>query len=247
MLGLLLPFFCSRAPAQIVNIEDKRVSYDSSGWYGTLDLGGQLTRNQNTVVTLNGALRLDRVGRRSEQLLLADYRLVQVSGQNALNTGFGHYRYGYDLGPDWRWETFGQLQYNEQIRLRLRALLGSGLRRRLLEREFSRAYLGTLLMYEYDEVAAGQFIYQDLRLSAYLTGTVRLLPGLQLSNTTYYQPVLFLGEARLSSVTGVELSVSRRLSATSTYSITRDARLARELTDVPVTTYFWKNGLRWRF
>ncbi len=239
--------FASCVCAQIVNIEDKRKGFDTIGWFGQLDLGGTLNKNQNTVVTLNGGLRLDRVGRRVKQLILADYRLVQVSGDNALNAGFGHYRIGYELNDNWRWETFGQLQYSEQLKLRLRGLLGSGLRRRLLEADRGRGYLGVLLMYEYDELDGGRLIYQDMRLSNYLSLAVRLLPNVELSNTTYYQPILFGFRGRLSSVTNVTFSINERIAVTSNYSISHDARTAEDLNGVPSTTYIWKNGLRWRF
>ena len=245
LLALHLP--CPRVPAQIVNIEDKRRTFDERGTYGNVDLGGSLNKNNNTVVTLNGALRVDRVRERTEVLLLADYRLVQVSGDNALNSGFGHLRFGYDLSEAWRWETFTQVQYSEQLRLRLRFLLGSGPRLRLYEREGRRAYLGVLAMYEYDEVAEGKFIYQDFRASSYLTLAVTLYENVNLSNTTYYQPVLYNWQSRISSVTGIEISLGERLSLTSNYSITHDARLVQGIEGVPPTTYSWTNGLRFRW
>jgi len=108
LLLIFLPGTCGRA--QIVNIEDKRKALDSLGWSGQLDVNGSLTRNNNTVVTAGGALRLDRLGRRSNVLFLTNYRLVQVSGNNAANAGFGHLRYGWEPKDGWRWETFTQVQ-----------------------------------------------------------------------------------------------------------------------------------------
>ena len=60
-LGLTLLFslfLCTRGRAQIVNIEDKRKSLDSIGWFGQLDLSGSLTKNNNTVLTAGSSLRL---------------------------------------------------------------------------------------------------------------------------------------------------------------------------------------------
>jgi len=108
---LFILIFCTCGRAQIVNIEDKRKALDSLGWYGQVDVNGSLTRNNNTVVTAGGALRLDRLGQKSNVLFLADYRLVQVSGKNATNAGFGHARYGWEPKDGWRWEAFTQLQY----------------------------------------------------------------------------------------------------------------------------------------
>ena len=96
---------------------------------------------------------VDRLGLRGNVLFLADYRLVSVDDNNALNAGFLHARYGFEPkgGDGWRWETFSQIQYNEQLRLNLRFLAGTGIRRRLYRNKGSRAYLGILYMFEYDE------------------------------------------------------------------------------------------------
>ena len=257
-LCFLLHLFAPALRAQIVNIEDKRTRYDSAGYYGRVDLGGSLAKNNNTVVTLNGALRVDRIRGRNETLFLADYRLVQVSGANALNAGFGHLRHGYDLramGDVWRWESFAQLQYNEQLRLSSRMLLGSGIRRRLFDfgqedggKDRGRGYLGVLYMFEYDEFSSSELQYTDHRLSSYLSLTYSPLEALTLSNTTYYQPILpDLNDPRVSVVATAVLRLTSKLAVTSNFSLTHDRRLGRDFPEVPETVYSWVNGLRYSF
>lgn len=239
---------CGRA--QIVNIEDKRKALDSLGWFGQLDLGGSINKNKNKVTTLSGALRLDRLGLRGNVLFLADYRLVSVDDNNALNAGFLHARYGYEPkgGDGWRWETFSQIQYNEQLRLNLRFLAGTGIRRRLYRNEGSRAYLGILYMFEYDELRESSITYRDHRMSTYLTLSIRLLPNLSLASTTYYQPRLpDFNDTRVSSVFSVNLDITKRLRFNTKFSLTHDARVSRDLPDVPETTYTWVNGIRLNF
>ncbi|PPK84301.1 uncharacterized protein DUF481 [Neolewinella xylanilytica] len=245
---LCLVLFCTRATAQIVNIEDKRKGFDTVGWYGQIDLGANLTRNVNQVISVNGAIRVDRKGRTNSLLGIADYKLVQVSGDNALNAGFGHLRHAYYLSDKWRWETFGQLQYNEQIRLQLRGLLGTGPRLKVLSIDNNRVYLGTLYMYEYDEVAEGEIIYRSHRLSSYLSFNLYPWEQLSVSNTTYYQPVLpDFQMPRISTVTSLSLKVTTRLSVQTSFSLTHDPLLNQGLPDVPNTTYEWINGLRYSF
>ena len=241
-------FACTCVRAQIVNIEDKRKGFDTLGWYGQIDLGGNLTKNKNTVISLNGSVRVDRKGKRNLLLGLLDYRLVQVSGANALNAGFAHLRYAYYLSDRWRWEAFTQVQYNEQLRLGLRYLVGSGPRLKLYSHKDDRIYAGVLYMYEYDELAEGTITYSDSRLSAYLSFSVYPWPNLSLANTTYYQPVVpDFRLPRLSSITTLELGLSDRLSLTSRFNVTHDALLNQGLADVPSTTYQWTNGLRYTF
>ena len=246
---LLFPMACTCVLAQIVNIEDQRVSLDTLGWHGRIDLGANLTKNTNSVTTLSGSVRLDRLGQKANVLLLADYKLIQVSGANAVNAGFLHARYGYELKDPWRWESFTQLQYNEQLRLTARWLIGTGIRRRLYRTKGNnRAYFGLLYMYEYDEISESDIFYRDHRLSGYLTFRYPFGETLTLANTTYYQPRLpDFTVPRISSVTNISVSVTTRLQLTSNFSLTFDERINRDVAEVPATTYQWTNGLRYVF
>lgn len=250
-LTLLLCFFlrtCGRA--QIVNIEDQRRKLDSLGWTGQVELGGKVARNRNRVITLSSGLRFDWRGPQANILLLADYRLVQVDDNNGLNAGFLHLRYGYALAEDdrWRWESFTQVQYNEQLRLTLRWLLGSGLRRRLFQEAEARAYVGILYMYEYDELAETDLLYRDHRLSSYLTFSLQPLKGLTLASTNYYQPRLpDFSDARFSSVGTATFALTRLLALNARFSLTHDPRASRDLPDIPATTFALTTGLRLNF
>ena len=250
LTALLIALLGTCVRAQIVNIEDQRRKLDSLGWFGQLDLSGNLTSNSRRVITAGGNFRLDRLGRRGNVLLLADYKLVAIDGNNALNAGFLHARYGYEPeGRDgWRWESFSQIQYNEQLRLTLRFLAGTGLRRRLYRVNGSRAYLGVLYMYEYDELSASRITYRDHRLSNYLTFNWRTGKRLTLASTTYYQPRLpDFRDPRVSTVATATVGLTDRLRFTTKFSLTHDARVTRDLPDVPATNYAWTNGLRWVF
>lgn len=245
---ILTLLYAVAANAQIVNIEDKRSGLDTIGWGGQLDLNGAYARNNNEVITLGAALRLDRRDRRGEWLLLTDYRLVKAGGQNALNAGFGHLRAGRDFAPGWRWESFTQLQYNERLRLKARWLLGTGVRRRLFVTRGSQAYLGVLYMYEYDEFTESRLFYRDHRLSNYFTLRTQLSPALYLAGTAYYQPRLpDFNDTRLSLVTNATLSVTSTLRFTTNLALTRDDRLNEDFPEVPATTLNWTNGLRFTF
>ncbi|TXF91434.1 DUF481 domain-containing protein [Neolewinella aurantiaca] len=243
LLSVLTPCTCARA--QIVNIEDKRKALDSLGWFGQLDVNGSLTKNNNTVITVGGALRLDRLGQRGNVLFLSDYKLVQVSGDNATNAGFLHARYGWEIKDGWRWETFTQVQYNEQLRLNLRFLVGSGIRRRLYRNGQSRAYLGVLYMHEYDEMTDSEIVYRDHRMSNYFTIRAQLTPTISLASTSYYQPRLpDFTVPRISSVASVAVTFSNSLRFTSNFSLTYDERVNRDFPEVPATVFTWLNGLR---
>jgi hypothetical protein len=245
---LFLGGICTCVSAQIVNIEDQRKGFDTLGWFGQLDLGGNLNRNSTTTLSLNGALRVDHRAERHALLGIADYRLVQVSGKNGINAGFAHIRYAYYFNDRWRWEAFTQVQYNEQLRLGLRSLVGTGPRLKLVAGKRNRVYVGALYMYEYDELAERSIFYRDHRLSSYLSFNLYPFSRLSLTNTTYYQPILpDFSLPRISSVMGLSLQLTGSFSLTSTFNVTHDALLNRGLDEVPETTYSWVNGLRYVF
>ena len=235
--------------AQIINIESKRGNLqDTSGLFGFLDLGFNLTSNTKTIINTRASLRLEWLKGKHRLLLLGNYNLVSVNDDRFINNSFGHLRHGYELRKWLRWESFGQIQENELLRISFRGLLGTGPRFRVFIREKQQVYLGTLYMFEYNEVSDTAFIQRDSRLSTYLSLALQPSPTLSISNTTYAQPVITNpGDIRLSSITRLSLKISSRLSYTLTFNITYDSRLSSEAEGVPSTVYSFINGLRWNF
>lgn len=233
---------------QIVNIEDRRAKLDTIGWFGQLDLGGQYTRKATEVLTLNGGFRLDRLAEKNHWLLLGDYRVVRANGNNFLNAAFGHLRYGVVLGPNWEWEVFTQLQYDERIRLSLRSLLGTGPRLRLVEGKRGDLFLGIIYMFEYDELSNDDRVFRDHRISSYLSLHWSFPGGARLANITYYQPRLpNFNRTRISTSTTLAMPLGKRLSFTTRFNLTYDARINQLFVEVPKSTFVWSNGLRWKF
>lgn len=234
---------------QIVNIEDRRVIQDSVGWAGQIDLGGNLTRNRNRVLNLNAELRLDRLTRRREKLLLlGSYRVVRAGQNSFLNAGFGHLRYGRELSERVSWEAFTQIQYDQQIQLKLRLLAGTGPRLRVADGDKAKLFIGLLYMREYNELRDRPLILRDHRLSNYLSLDWRINPQIRLNNTTYFQPRLpDFNQVRLSSGTSLQFNFTTNLSLRSTFNATLDERVNDIFPEVPALTFTWANGLRWRF
>lgn len=251
-LGLffLLP---GLAQSQIVNIEDRRSqNRDTILWLGNLQLGFNLVENGKAVYTLNGGINAEYIHHRHVFLSFTRYNLVRAGEEDFVNDGFQHLRYNYELKPRLTWEIFAQAQYNERIKLRLRTLLGTGLRFSLLPIESEqRAYLGFSYMYEYNEEnqeADGvPFIsyFRDHRMSNYVSFWIKLGENTILANTSYYQPLLNnFADLRLSSQTSVQIGITRKLKFNTKFSIIYDSRVPDEVSN---TIYNWSNGLRLDF
>ncbi len=241
-------FFTQLATAQIVNIEDKKTQLDTNALQGQLDLSSKLTQNAKTVFALSSSIRIDKQAELDHWMLLANYNFVRAGEENFIDDGFVHLRYNKSVKNRLQWEAFGQIQYNEKLKIKLRGLLGAGPRFQLYDETTTKLATGLLYMYEYNELNETFGIRRNHRMSAYLT--IRFKPGenIAFSSTSYYQPILNdFKESRLSTVNTLVLRFSQFLSFKSSFSLTYDAQLAEDTSDIPTTTFVWRNGLRFSF
>jgi len=249
-LVLFLLLCCSSIFAQIVNIETRRSSrVDTSGIFGDITLGFNFIENGNTILTINGGLNLEWMKDRHLLLSFTRYNLGRVEQNQFINDGFQHLRYNYKINQRFTWEVFTQAQYNERIRLQLRYLSGTGPRLTIVGNKKHKVYVGVLYMYEYNEesVKDSQTIihFRDHRLSSYLSFSVQPLSNIQISSTSYFQPVVSdFKDLRLSSETSCQIEVTKRLFFNTSFNILYDTRVPE---DVPNTIYAFKNGLKWNF
>ena len=158
-------------------------------------------------------------------------------------------RYNYEINKRLEYEIFTQAQFNNQVRLKLRVLAGTGLRFQLYQAEKQKVYFGLSYMYEYDEIEIVSEVvsfFHDHRMSTYLSASIQpFLDNVTISNTTYYQPVLTnFSDVRLSSQTSLTFLLSKRLRFSTIFSITNDTRVPE---NVPATYYSVRNGIRWDF
>lgn len=233
---------------QIVNIEDKRFSKDTTGLFGQLDVGLNWVRNTSSVISFNTGIRMDYVQKKHTWLLLSNYNLIQTGPNRQVNAGFGHLRWSRNLSDFMSWEAFGQSQFDERIKMRYRGLLGMGPRFSLFSKGKQKLFWGVLYMFEYNELNEGEAFFRDHRLSVSLSAQLQLGPNLRIANTSYYQPVIStFGEARLSSATSAQLKLNHRLSFVTSFNITYDGQIAVLVDGVPKTIHRLTNRIRWVF
>ena len=245
---LLLALGYIPGKAQLVNIEDQRQQLDTTGWFGQIDVSGGLTEYLSSIARLNASVRADYAAANDRWIILGSYHLLQSNSNNILHDWFGHLRYGRSINSKLDWEAFVQTQYNEQLRLKLRQLIGTGPRFTVTEKEKLSAYLGLLYMYEYDAFIESETTFYDHRLSTYFSFQWRPTEIFSLSSTTYYQPLLEdFASSRVATVTNLSFRLSNHFSFQTGISATYDALLAKAVEVVPRTTYTWSNGLRLSF
>ncbi len=247
-LSLLFIIYTGTLFSQIVNIEDRRkILTDTTGIFGSADAGFSLNDNGRRVLNLTANITAELIDGDQRWLALTHYSVVRAGEESFVNQGFQHLRYNKRLRKRLTWEAFGQVQYNERLSITFRGLLGTGPRFRLSKKKADRLFLGTLYMYQYEELRDVGIIHRDHRLSLYLSYRLRFAENINLTGTTYYQPLLTdFSVTRLSSQTAMQFDFTKNLSFKTTFNISLDNRLSEEV-GVPVATYSLVTGIKWIF
>lgn len=241
-----LLFFPLLSFSQIINVESLRKVTDTSGWTGNTSLGFSLTKNTNTLIRLSNNIHLQYKMNNHLALFVNNLGFESSGGQSFVNNGSQHLRYNYKIYKNVTWEAFVQSQYNSIAKIKFRGLAGTGPRFRLLGLDKYRLYLGTLVMYEHEELNEETLIInRDWRASTYLSLSFFPTDNISFVSTTYYQPVLNqIQDYRIASENSFVLGILEKLSLKLTYTLTYDDTPA---TDVPNTFYNLSTGLLYAF
>ena len=246
---LLLGSLClhQATQAQIVNIEDRRIRLaDSVSFGGFADLGLNLYKNNNSVVTAHAAVQMEYLHKKHFILSISQYNFIKSAGNNVLNEGFQHIRYDYGLNDRYVYEAYGQIQYNEQIPLQSRNLVGTGIRVKILKKLTHRIVVGASYMFETERFKDSVSLRVNHRMSSYLAFSIGLPHGSKFSSITYFQPMLAdWSNHRLTSNTTLSLNMTKKLAFTAAFNISYDND--HTLQNIPPVTYSLTNGLRWSF
>ncbi len=219
-----------QAKAQIVNIESKRIQSDSVRRSGSMNFNLSFSENNNLrLFQISGTTtaQIKSKSLKSIWLILASGDLSRAQGSDLSNSGFLHLRHNYKVNSLFRWEAFQQVQYNQVLGFSFRSLSGTGPRFKFLKSKKLFAYLGTLLMYEYEEPQeAGLSIERNFRQSSYLTMNLSFeKAGIELVSTTYYQPGWHtIADYRLLNESGIDFRISKVLSFRTGFTMLYDSR-----------------------
>lgn len=207
----------SPARAQ-VNVEGLRKSLTGRGVHGSI--GGSITTHHgNTMGTELGGSAL--VGyRRGPELvyLTTNASYSSLGGEVRVANAFAHLRYNRSLGERVAAELFTQGETDRFRRLRLRTLVGAGVRLTLAEGETAALFYGASYMYEHTtlgDVSSAVRPSEVHRMNNYAALLIVLDPGRAvLGNTVYFQPRLDdPGDVRLLDVLSLDFTVTGALSA----------------------------------
>lgn len=244
---LFILFFCSlTSTAQILNAESLRKVTDTSGFSGAASLDVNLKRNTNTFFRLSNTLHVQYKMNDHLVLFKNDIAFQKIEGANFENSGIQHLRYNYKLKPQISWELFAQAQYNKISKIDFRGLLGTGPRFKVINSDNYRFYLGTLVMYEQEEVNDGVTpLQRNIRGSAYFSFSIYPNQNISIVSTTYYQPQFkYFNDYRISSQTSLLVALFKNFGLKTSYTFTYDAAPAL---GIPTSQYDLSTGIAYTF
>ncbi|MFM7683629.1 MAG: DUF481 domain-containing protein [Bacteroidota bacterium] len=197
MKRVVIAFFCFflfSVRAQIVNIENKRIYDDSSGISGSIAANFNAIRNQDLLLSAGLNPLIQYKTPMHYYLLYADWNYSKGANNTFSNAGMIHFRYAYRLNKidkyhkksPWKLEAYAQVQYNELLRQKLRALSGVGIRWKIFDIKANRSFLGSSTFYEYEELATLE-VNKQIRWSNYWSWFINS-NNITFTGVNYYQP-----------------------------------------------------------
>ena len=230
---------------QIVNIEQKRLEADSSGFRGSMYANLAINRTTVNLLNVNTGGHVSYNFGKSKILTIAELSLVKGSGEKFSNDGFLHLRYTGSMSKYVSWETFTQMQYNTLTKIDNRWLTGTGTRFQLTDYDNALFFFGILYMYEREVLNSPVETNNDHRMSAYFSFSMKPQETISFNSTTYIQPRLdFWTDYRLLTENTLQLGITDQLSFMVRFRLTYDKFPP---VDVPNLIYDMHNGLIYRF
>lgn len=241
LLLFLFPLFFD---AQVINIESKRFLNDTNGFVGRSDLNFNITQNTQQVITFGVNVHMQYQHNKHRLLAISDLAFIKAAQTDFVNNGYQHLRYGYKIVDRITWETFGQAQYNLVLKLDKRYLAGTGPRFKVLKKKNVRLYVAALYMFEHQEQSNETIIQDNHRISSYITFNIGF-NKLDLSNTTFYQPLLSdPNNYRIASDSNLDIVLTNHFNFRVGFNLLYDTH---QPPGIPALVYSLKNGLSFKF
>ncbi|MDQ6970684.1 MAG: DUF481 domain-containing protein [Mariprofundus sp.] len=231
----------------IINAEDLDLVIDGDGVAGKagFSLSGSSGNSDKVRGEANGHVIWQHGQHR--EMLVGSISYGNSRGVRDTNKSFVHLRHRYDWNETWALEAFAQAQQDEFARLKLRTLLGGGLRWSFKSQQLEwHVGLGSFFEHEALRAAAGIAPVSQLwRGNSYLSVRYVINERIRLQNTVYYQPAWrALSDYRLLDDAALHVALSDRLDLKIVIEMAQDSRPPAGVKHIDTS---YKTGLSFRF
>jgi len=231
ILGVLsLALLGYQMPAvAIVNMDELHFSDRGLGASGALFLNysGANGNEDNSRIGMGFNYRYN--GEVASNLVSANVNRGESNGIRDSNNAFVHMRHIRNINNNRAWEIFAQLEKNEFTRLKLRSLLGGGLREKITDLEERQQFLGLGLFYSEEKLDQAQLLNEDAeqsytRVNFYSLNRLTWSQNTKLYFTFYAQPVINdWKDYRLLGIASLNVAIDSNLKLKISYNLTHDS------------------------
>jgi hypothetical protein len=238
--------------AQIVVVEGFALKEDSTGFQGAAQLNFTSFKNTDQIISLNSNAKVQYYNQEKGQRMISQSNIFFFLNQDApednqINQGYQHLRYNFILSDNWEQENFVQMQYNHQLRIDFRGLIGTGMRFKFWNKEKQFLYSGLSLMYENELERDTSAVHNDPRLSFYLSHFRKFNEEVNVKLISYYQPRLDKwNDFRFSTGLSFFFAVTEKIKYTLQASFLFDSSPVVD-PNIEHLTYSIQNGLQFSF
>ena len=206
----------------------------SDKWIKSLDFDGGMSDND---IAIAEVYELITAGNYDDADALAEQ--YSINGQIMKST-LQHLRVSKHLNANYTSETYVQNQFDPVRKIKNRKLFGTGVRMKLLEKNF----IGVSTFYEL-EALTNDVVNKDIRLSTYLQLDFDISEKIQFLTTTYIQPnVKQFADFKLSTESQLNFEITKNLSFTNSIEAIYDTFPASRVKEF---SYSLQNGIKFNF
>jgi len=161
---------------------------EATGWSGALGASLSASGGNTDVVSYEGDLRLQWQAGAERIRALGSGSHERADGRRVSEEAMGHLRHNHRLSPWLRTLEFVQVQENPFQRLRVRTLVGAGVRIEPARRESVDVAFGVAHMLELEQLEDRNDTTTEHRLSTFFTVSATLREGVVASGSAFVQP-----------------------------------------------------------
>jgi len=251
-MQILFMLFLLLAPLNawaIINAEGLGVDADKEGVNGKASLSLNGSSGNTDKVNGEAGGRLAWVHGRQTEILVGSYAYGKSRGVTDTNKSFAHLRHRYALDDTLDLEAFGQAQKDVFARLKLRTLLGGGVRWSHQDEDW-KTHLGLGSFYESETLSGNATNAAPPRTrlwrgNAYGTLSYRLNERVRFHNTLYFQPAWKnRADYRLLENAAMSVNLAEHLDLRLSVDVAKDSRPP---SGVKSTDTSYRTGLEYRF
>lgn len=174
----------------VVDIPSTHIKPEKKGYFATIDISSEFDsgNSKNTEYEAQGTFDYRR--KKYQNLIVYKQEYEKSDNDKSKEERFIHARHIHHIGQSFDYELFTQYQSNDKRDLTLRALLGSGIRQHLINKDKHNFYLGYGAYYTWEnyEDAYSQEKEHYTRGSFYSAYKLKFKDDVEFIQRNYYQP-----------------------------------------------------------